>query len=304
MILIASLMTLIILLPMKNSLMQNLTKSLTMRLNDCQTMRRTALCRLSQSNTKLLLRVLFNTVVSLTIIQSAALSAIAQEPPSPRITTSPITAASVASSVSAASSNTLDTPATNIASDQPKKNDVTFDISKTCAVPSYPKIGTRYGLHGDTILKLKIDNTGKIDSFELLRSSGWKALDMLVMQAIVGCQVIPAGNWTPSERLIRYKWVIDPDRVSTGIIETDSCKPSEKLRVANAKEYGLGIVIGVYISPQGKVVDAKVQWGSDNEELDQEALRIAKSCEFTPAENGGKRIGNAESIRFLLKNDR
>src|SRR5450830_1400977 len=143
--------------------------------------------------------------------------------------------------------------------DSPKKNDVTFDIKKTCAVPDYPEPAKRFGLHGDTILKLMIDKNGKIDSFELLRSSGWKMLDI------------------------------------------SSCQPSETLRIADPKEYGSGLVVGVYISDKGKVVDAKVQWESDKEDLNTEALRIAKSCSYTPAENRGLRIGNAESIRFLAK---
>ncbi|MFZ6850117.1 TonB family protein [Undibacterium sp. RuRC25W] len=185
--------------------------------------------------------------------------------------------------------------------DSPKKNDVTFDIKKTCAVPDYPEPAKRFGLHGDTILKLMIDKNGKIDSFELLRSSGWKMLDMTVMHAIVGCQVLPPGNWIPSARLVRYKWMFDPGYISPGLLDVSSCQPSETLRIADPKEYGSGLVVGVYISDKGKVVDAKVQWESDKEDLNTEALRIAKSCSYTPAENRGLRIGNAESIRFLAK---
>ena len=78
-------------------------------------------------------------------------------------------------------------------------------IKKTCAIPDYPEAARRFGLYGDTVLKLMIDNTGKIDAFELLKSSGWKLLDITVMQAITNCQVILAGNWIPSQRLVRYK---------------------------------------------------------------------------------------------------
>ncbi|MFZ6688224.1 TonB family protein [Undibacterium sp. SXout11W] len=212
--------------------------------------------------------------------------------PTPQASNS-VSAAPAASITSDFSANTINT------ADQPKKNDVTFDITQACNVPPYPKPAIPFGLHGDTTLKLMIDKNGKIDAFELLQSSGWKMLDMTAMKAIAGCQVIPPGNWIPSERLIRYKWNFGTGYVSPAKLDEASCKPSEKLRIAEDKEPGLGIVVGIYVSSSGKVVESKLQWGSDNEELNNESLRIAKSCEFNPAENSGKRIFNAESIRFL-----
>jgi outer membrane biosynthesis protein TonB len=52
------------------------------------------------------------------------------------------------------------------------------------------------------------------------------------------------------------------------------------LRIADDrdnKNKDAGIVVGIYTSETGKVLDAKVQWGSDDEQLDQESLRIARS---------------------------
>ena len=234
--------------------------------------------------------VVLRTMLCLCMLATVMTSAYAQD-----LTSSP-PVSNVASSVASEAILSATT-----STDQPKRNDVVFDISKACTVPPYPDPATRFGLHGDTILKLMIDKNGKIDAFELLKSSGWKMLDMTVMQAIVGCQVIPPGNWIPSMRLVRYKWQFGAGDISPGKLDAKSCKPSEKLRVADDKERGRGIVVGIYISDKGKVVDAKVQWGSDNEELNNESLRIAQSCEFIPAERSGKRIGNAESIRFLPK---
>ena len=85
-----------------------------------------------------------------------------------------------------------------------------------------------------------------------------------------------------------------------GNMDVGSCKISEKLHVADDKERVLGIVVGIYISDKGKVVDAKVQWGSDDEELNAESLRMAKSCKFAPTESSDKFIGNAESIHFFF----
>lgn len=183
----------------------------------------------------------------------------------------------------------------------PSKDDLKIDITKVCKVPEYPREAVRFGMQGKTVLKLSIDETGKISAFQLLRSSGWKMLDIMVMQAISGCQVIPPGHWMPSERPIAYLWKLDQNYTNTAELDPNSCKPSETLRIANDKDQEVGIVVGIYASDTGKVLDAKVQWGSDDAQLDQESLRIARSCEFMPAEYRGKRVGMAGSIRFVAK---
>lgn len=223
------------------------------------------------------MRVLFSAVLSLVFIQTQCLAVAADEP-----VTLPV-------SVSAA------------ASEAPKKNDLKIDIGKACVIPTYPDAARRFGLQGNTVLKLMIDDTGKISAFQLDRSSGWKILDLTVMRAIIGCQVIPVGHWIPSERFVTYSWQFDKGYTSPAVIDTKSCKVSEKLRIADDKDKDLGIVVGIYTNVTGKVIDAKVQWGSEDEQLDQESLRIAKSCDYAPAERSGKRIGNAQSIRFVAK---
>jgi TonB family protein len=219
--------------------------------------------------------------MSLLIAQTASLPAAAQE--------------AVSTSASAAAESAIVTPAK-----QAQKNDLKIDIGQTCKVPAYPKTAKSYGMQGKTILKLKIDENGKIAAFNLLRSSGWRLLDMTVMQAIVECQILPPGNWIPSERTAAYWWKFDEGYTSPAVLDPASCQSSDLLRIAEEKDHDVGIVVGLYVSPAGKVADAKVQWG-ENEQLDQESLRIAKSCEFTPAERKGRRIGNAESLRFVPK---
>ena len=232
------------------------------------------------------MRVLLNAVVLLVFTQTLSLPAVADEP-----LTVPASAASVASVAA--------TP--EPASEPPKKNDLKIDITKVCVIPGYPDAARRFGMQGKTIVKLMIDETGKINAFELARSSGWKLLDLTVMRAIVGCQVIPAGRWIPSDRFVAYLWQFDKGYTSPAVIDQKSCQASEKLRIADDKDKELGIVVGIYTDASGKVIDAKVQWGSDDEQLDQESLRIAKSCGYAPAERSGKRIGNAGSIRFVAK---
>ncbi|MFZ6749827.1 TonB family protein [Undibacterium sp. Ren11W] len=193
------------------------------------------------------------------------------------------------------------TPSEAVATELPKKNDLKIDPAKDCSIPAYPDSARRFGMQGDTILNLMIDDSGKINAFQLIKSSGWKFLDQMVMHAIIGCQVLPAGRWIPSERQVIYWWQFDKGYTSRAVLDISSCKASEKLRIANEQDKELGIVVGIYTSDTGKVLDAKVQWGSDDEQLDRESLRIAKSCEYAPAERSGKRIGNADSIRFVAK---
>jgi len=196
--------------------------------------------------------------------------------------------------------------ATNVNADSvtPKINDMKIDIATACAIPTYPEAALRYGMQGDTVLKLMIDESGKIKAFQLVRSSGWKMLDLTVMNAIIGCQILPEGRWVPSETYTAYRWKFDQGYTSPAVLEAKTCKSSDKLRIADDrdnKNKDAGIVVGIYTSETGKVLDAKVQWGSDDEQLDQESLRIARSCEFMPAERSGKRIRNAGSLRFVAK---
>lgn len=227
------------------------------------------------------MRVPLSTVLLLAFTQTLTLPAAAEE-----LATIP---------ASASASAAID------ATELPRKNDLKIDIGEACTVPGYPDAARRFGMQGKTVLKLMIDDTGKIASFQLAGSSGWKMLDLTVMQAIIGCQVIPAGRWIPSERLVAYSWQFDKGYTSPAVIDPQSCHSSEILRIAGDKDRDVGIVVGIYTSATGKVLDAKVQWGSDDEHLNQESLRIARSCEFAPAERSGKRIANAGSIRFISR---
>jgi len=196
--------------------------------------------------------------------------------------------------------------ATSVEADSvtPKINHLKIDIATACAIPTYPEAALRYGMQGDTVLKLMIDESGKIKAFQLVRSSGWKMLDLTVMNAIIGCQILPEGQREPSEMYTAYRWKFDQGYTSPAVLDAKTCKSSDKLRIADDrdhKEKDPGIVVGIYTSETGKVLDAKVQWGSDDAQLDQESLRIAKSCEFMPAERSGKRIRNAGSLRFVVK---
>jgi len=100
---------------------------------------------------------LFRFVLLIVLLQTLSYPVAAEEPVTLNASTAP-SALSVSESVAEA----------------PKKNTLQIDITKVCAIPKYPDAARRFGMHGKTILKLMIDDAGKISAFELLRSSGWK----------------------------------------------------------------------------------------------------------------------------------
>jgi TonB family protein len=117
--------------------------------------------------------------------------------------------------------------ATNVNADSvtPKINDMKIDIATACAIPTYPEAALRYGMQGDTVLKLMIDESGKIKAFQLVRSSGWKMLDLTVMNAIIGCQILPEGRWVPSETYTAYRWKFDQGYTSPAVLEAKTASP-------------------------------------------------------------------------------
>lgn len=181
--------------------------------------------------------------------------------------------------------------------------DFPMDMKAICKLPEYPAAAVRRGIEGDTKLTLHIDEHGKIAAFDLLQSAGWKILDMSIMNHLSGCQLLPPGNYAPQTKIFVLHWQYDHGYSSRAELDLASCKKSASLRIAQNKDIANDIVVGVMVSSGGKVVDAIIQWGSGDEALDKESLRIARSCEFFPAEYQGKRVAKAESLRFIGQND-
>lgn len=179
------------------------------------------------------------------------------------------------------------------------KFDFSMDMEAICKLPEYPAAAVRRGIEGDTKLKLHIDEHGKIAAFDLLQSAGWKILDMSIMNHLSGCQLLPPGHYAPQSKIFVLHWLYEQGYSSRAELDLASCKKSATLRIAENKDIANDIVVGVMVSSSGKVVDAIIQWGSGDEALDKESLRIARSCEFTPAEFRGKRVAKAESLRLI-----
>ncbi|MFZ4529257.1 MAG: energy transducer TonB [Undibacterium curvum] len=175
-----------------------------------------------------------------------------------------------------------------------------LNIEKYCPIGPYPKKAREAGMSGSATLKLAIGASGKVETYELARSSGWKLLDTIAMQAVDGCQAYPQGNYTPASKTINYNWKFSGSREVQ--LKANTCPESDLVRLAQENEQGVGIVVGTYVNPQGVTSQQPLlQWGVGDVSAEDEALRIAKNCQFDPAVSQGRTVGSGVSLRFFRK---
>ncbi|MBC3933314.1 energy transducer TonB [Undibacterium curvum] len=175
-----------------------------------------------------------------------------------------------------------------------------LDVEKNCPIGPYPKKAREAGMSGTAKLKLAIGANGKVESYELTRSSGWKLLDSMAIQAVDGCQAYPAGNYTPASKTISYNWNFTGSRDVQ--LKQDTCPESALVRLAQENEPGVGIVVGTYVNSMGITSQqALLQWGIGDASAEEEALRLAKSCQFKAAVAQGRTVGSGVSLRFFKK---
>lgn len=176
-----------------------------------------------------------------------------------------------------------------------------IDITKKCTMPEYVDELRGYGLTGDVVLKTIIDEEGKLGSFEVIRSSGWKVLDYLTMKAISNCQFLPEGKYTVSQhKTITFKWQLEGYKPPT--LDESSCKQSHLVRIATDEDKERGIVVGAVVSPMGNTETSSIQWSSGNAEIDQESLRVVNSCSFKRSVlDIGNKARKMASVRLVKK---
>lgn len=180
-----------------------------------------------------------------------------------------------------------------------------IDIPLACGVPVYPKNASKLGMEGNAIVKMVADTQGKLSTLEILRSSGWRILDAELITHLQKCTMNPAPA-TPQGMVVKYKWMLESDANWRGYqgpkLIAESCPKSELVHLADDKEPGIGIVVGVLVSRDASVRAAAVQW-DQGAELDQEALRVAKQCQFTAAYRRGRHFDGGIGLRFLPNQD-
>ncbi|MES2105332.1 MAG: TonB family protein [Pseudomonadota bacterium] len=167
--------------------------------------------------------------------------------------------------------------------------------------PEWPREALRYGLQGKIQLKLLVDVDGQIMATEVVKSSGWKILDLPVIDTIKQCRVMPAmrdGNPLQTWAKINYMWKID-DNVSAPELVKDSCAPSDSFKIASASDAQPAIRLRFLVNAEGTPFGIKLEDSSNDPDLDQAAMALLASCKYKLSTAQGKLDSNAGNIRFL-----
>lgn len=177
-----------------------------------------------------------------------------------------------------------------------------FDLLSRCRKPEYPKVALRNAFQGNSIIGLTIDESGKIEGINILKSSGWRILDDTVSSTIMGCQLTATAPNKKVTKVVAYKWFYEGAIEYQPELIPESCAESELVRFANDKERGRGIVVGAYISDIGMPGRFSLEWGSGKPELDRASVELVKTCKFKAASRDQKKLSAPVSLRLFPKN--
>ena len=177
------------------------------------------------------------------------------------------------------------------------------DILQHCLQPKYPPAAMRNRFHGTAHVAMTINEKGEVEAVDFRRSSGWWLLDQATAKALIGCKLL---DQPPQKKIIavsRYHWNLDEKLRydNDPQIRPETCPESDKVRLAEDTEAGLGIVVGTLVSRDGHVKQASLEWASGDSDTDVAAVNFVKACQFHPAQIQEKSFNAPASIRLLEK---
>ncbi|BBB62900.1 hypothetical protein UNDKW_4627 [Undibacterium sp. KW1] len=167
-----------------------------------------------------------------------------------------------------------------------------------CKRAEYPRFALRHEFEGKTEVDAVTDSEGRVIIAEIVRSSGWRLLDETVLINIMGCKIFDNPGLEKVYVKGGFVWKLEGPAEIPAELLTDTCSKSEFVSFARSNEPGRGIVVGVWLNNEGGVDVAELQWRMENK-LDQESLRLARSCKFKPASNEKGNRASTISLRFL-----
>ncbi|MFZ6846019.1 TonB family protein [Undibacterium sp. RuTC16W] len=176
------------------------------------------------------------------------------------------------------------------------------DLLSRCRKPEYPMVALRNAFQGNSVIGLNIDESGKIEGVNILKSSGWRILDDTVSSTIMGCQLVATAPNKKMTKIVAYKWSYNGAIEYQPELIPESCAESELVRFASDKERGRGIVVGAYISDIGMPGRFSLEWGSGKPELDRASVELVKTCKFKAASRDQKKLSAPVSLRLFPKN--
>lgn len=168
-------------------------------------------------------------------------------------------------------------------------------IPKDCRPLAYPTEALRYELEGESIVEFLIDEDGNVRSQGVVKSSGWKLLDQVVLESMGACRYTPithdgkpvGAQW----KKFSYVWTLrDPGespRTSFPVLLPQSCPASDRVTMTDVLLNTSGILMRFLVSPEGIPFGIKVERGSIVPAIDNAAVAALQRCRFQPTVRNG-----------------
>ena len=174
-------------------------------------------------------------------------------------------------------------------------------VALDCEPPAYPMEAQRYELEGETIVELLIGDDGRAHGKRIAKSSGWQILDETTLSAMAACRFSPVTrNGKPAGahwQKFSFVWVLENDGSPRGtppVLLRESCKGADQLELINAPRVVEPVLLRFLTSAEGVAFGIKIEKGSGDAGIDEEAVSLLQSCKFSPSMwNGKPGPGNA-----------
>lgn len=155
--------------------------------------------------------------------------------------------------------------------------------------PAWPSSSLQKKESGTVEMLVLVKADGRVGDAKIVRSSGYRDLDMTSMATVAKCRFVPArqndqalASWFP----FQHEWI--PSRGSVKpVADLSTCAkpqwPKESLR----KEQQGRVTLAFLIDTDGKVSESRIEKSSGFPLLDMAAQQGIEKCSFTPGmENG------------------
>ena len=160
-----------------------------------------------------------------------------------------------------------------------------------CEKPAWNREALRYELEGLTAIAFDLDDAGLPTNARIERSSGWRLLDRMSLDAVSSCRFAPpadpAFKRTGLKSIFSWKLSAPPGekRVEASFV-AGSCAASDRYTdfrpLSGDVTRSEGLLVRFLLNPVGKPFGVYIE-GNASPEVYQAAVAYLESCRFTPA---------------------
>jgi TonB family protein len=171
-------------------------------------------------------------------------------------------------------------------------------------VPAWPDPPVNLKAIGKTLLLMDVDETGAVSHIKLKASSGERALDDAVLNAVAKCRFTPLvqdGIPVTHSFVLLHAWV--PGQASEPLRAKSVCDKPKYPEAARRYGQQGTVALKFLIGTDGHVVDAKVIKSSGFDLLDQAALNGLSKCLFEAAKVDGKPVEAWTQVQYVWSLD-